>query len=237
MSDRALITGGSGALGSSLVRGFCSAGYAVAFTCHHGREAAEALSAETGALAVAADLTDADQVHAMAEQVLEGLGGVDVLVNNAGTTQVMPFALIEEADWDTVVDSNLKSAFLVTREIARDMVARRAGAIINIGSIAGHRVMDVPVHYAAAKAGLAGLTLALASEFRRYGIRVNCIVPGMLEGGVSRHVPEGRAADYLSHCLAGRPGTMREVAEVVLFLADERSSYVNAQTIFVDGGL
>jgi 3-oxoacyl-[acyl-carrier protein] reductase len=233
----ALITGGSGALGSAIVRRFRDAGEEVAFTYNTRVEAAGQLSAETGAHALQADLTDAAQAQAVVAQALELLGRFDVLVNNAGSTQVMPFALLEEQDWDEVMASNLKSMFLVTREAARDMVGRKSGVIINIGSLAGHRVLEVPVHYATAKAGVTGFTLALASEFRRYGIRVNEVVPGMLEGGVSRHVPEKQFEDYMAHCVSGRPGTMQEVANLVHFLASEEASYVNAQSVFIDGGL
>jgi len=231
------VTGGSGALGGAIVRRFRGEGDEVAFTYRSGREAAEALSRETGAHALRAELTDAAEVRAAATEAVERLGAIDVLVNNAGTTQVMPFALIEEEDWDEIVEANLKSLFLVTREVVRGMIARKAGSIINIGSIAGHRLLEVPVHYATAKAGVSGFTLALAAELKRYGIRVNSVVPGMLEGGVARNVPEKEYEEYMRYCAAGRPGKMDEVAELVLFLAGEKASYINAQNVFIDGGL
>jgi 3-oxoacyl-[acyl-carrier protein] reductase len=165
------------------------------------------------------------------------LGRIDVLVNNAGATQVMPFALIEEEDWDEIIAGNLKTLFLVTREAARDMVARRSGCIINLGSIAGHRLLEVPVHYATAKAGVSGFTTALAAELKRYAIRVNEVVPGLLEAGVSLNVPDKERDDYLRHCAAGRPGKLEEVAELVFFLASDRAAYINAQSLFIDGGL
>lgn len=239
MSDTrtVLITGGSGALGSALVRRFASNGCQVAFTWLSNEAGASAVAAETGALAVQADLTRAAEVAAMMATVLERLGHVDVLVNNAGHTQIMPFALIEEEDWDQVFAANLKSMFLVTREVARSMIARRQGVIVNVGSLAGHRLLEVPVHYAAAKAGVTGFTLALARELARYNIRVNEVVPGLLSGGVGRMVPEPELADYVSHCAAGRAGDPSEVADVVAFLASDQSRYVNAQSLFVDGGI
>ncbi len=237
MSKCVLVTGGSGALGGPIVRRFREEGDQVAFTYKTNREVAERLSAETGACALCADLTDATQVRRVVAEALECLGQIDVLVNNAGTTQVMPFALIEEEDWDEIIATNLKSIFLMTREAARDMVARRSGVIINLGSVAGHRLLEVPVHYATAKAGVSGFTTSLAAELKRYGIRVNSVVPGLLEAGIGRNVPQKEFEDYMSHCAAGRPGKMEEVADLVFFLASDRATYINAQNIFIDGGL
>jgi 3-oxoacyl-[acyl-carrier protein] reductase len=237
MSKVALITGGSGALGSAIVRCFRREGYEVVFTYNTNQNVAETLASETGALALRADLTIAAQVSDMVRQALERHNQIDILVNNAGFTQVMPFALIEEEDWDSVFAGNLKTMFLVTREVVRGMIARKSGVIVNIGSLAGHRLLEVPVHYAAAKAGVSGFTLALAKELSRYSIRVNSVVPGLLDGGVGRMVPEREMKDYIEHCSAGRPGKTEEVAEAVLFLASEKAQYVNAQNLFVDGGI
>lgn len=232
-----LVTGGSGALGSAIVRRFCQEGDAVAFTFRTGEERARTLAEETGASAFQADLTNAEQVKEVVSRTLERFERIDVLVNNAGVTQVMPFALIEEEDWDNVLAANLKTMFLVTREVARSMVAQRSGVIVNIGSLAAHRLLDVPVHYATAKAGVSGFTISLAKELSRYGVRVNSVVPGLLEEGVGRLVPEKERAEYLRYCTAGRSGKTAEVAEVVVFLASEKAQYVNAQNIFVDGGI
>ncbi|MEK7271237.1 MAG: SDR family oxidoreductase [Planctomycetota bacterium] len=237
MARTALVTGGSGALGGAIVRRLRKDGLDVAFTFREGREASEVLARETGAFAVRADLTIRVEVEAAVRAVQDRFGRIDALVNNAGLTQVMPFALIEEEDWDAILDTNLKSMFLVTREVVRGMIARKTGVIVNLSSLAGHRLLDVPVHYATAKAGVSGFTLALAKELSRYGVRVNAVVPGLLEEGVGRMVPEREKVDYLAHCAAGRPGRMEEVAAVIAFLVSDAASYVNAQNVFVDGGI
>lgn len=237
MPKVALVTGGSGALGNAIVRRLRSEGLSVAFSFRKSAAAAQGLAEETGASAFEADLTDRAQVAGLVHQTIEQHGQIDVLVNCAGMTQIMPFALLEEDDWDEVLAANLKTMFLVTREVVRGMIGRKAGVIVNIGSLAGHRLLEVPVHYASAKAGVSGFTLSLAKELARYGIRVNSVVPGLLDAGVGRMVPEKEMAEYVNYCAAGRPGKPAEVAEVVAFLASDAASYVNAQQIFVDGGI
>ncbi len=237
MNKVALVTGGSGALGGAIVRKLAAQGCSVAFTYRNNRDSAELLEHETGAAAFQAELTDREQIEAMVYGVLERFGKIEVLINNAGRTQVMPLALIEEEDWDEIIESNLKSMFLVTKEVARGMIACKSGVIINIGSLAAHRLLDVPVHYATAKAGVTGFTIALAKELSRYGIRVNEVVPGLLSDGVGRMVPEKEMAEYLKYCTAGRAGDPAEVAEVVAFLAGDSARYMNAQSVHVNGGI
>ncbi len=237
MSRNVLITGGSGAVGSALVKQFTGQGDSVLFTYHRSETVALELAESTGAVAIQADLTKQAEVDALFQQIHAEAGALEVLVNNAGLTQVMPFALIEEEDWDRVMEGCLKTMFLVTKEAVRGMIGAKRGCIVNIGSIAGRRVLEVPVHYATAKSAVTGFTLSLARELARYNIRVNSVIPGMLDAGVSSLVPEKHQEEFRRFCLAGRTGTTLEVAKAVAFLASEDASYINAQELVVDGGL
>jgi 3-oxoacyl-[acyl-carrier protein] reductase len=238
----AFVTGGTGAVGSALVRCLARHGAQVAFTFHQEAAKAQKLEQELTSQgkrvkAYALDVLDKAASLRLAEHSAQDLGPVDILVNNAGVTQVMPFALIEEEDWDRTMDINVKGMFLVTKAFVRGMIRRKRGAVVNLGSLAGMRVLEVPVHYATAKSAVVGFTLSLARELARYHIRVNAVVPGLLEGGVSSQVPDKQREDYVQHCTLGRAGQPEEVAELVAFLASDRAGYINAQAIHIDGGV
>jgi 3-oxoacyl-[acyl-carrier protein] reductase len=238
----AFVTGGTGAIGRAIVRAFAREGASVAYSYHENSEAAGSLDAEmaAGGNRVASyqlDVLDGAAAVRTASQVEEKFGPTSILVNNAGITQVLPFALIEEEDWDRMMDVNVKGLFLVTKAFVRGMIRRRQGNIVNVGSLAGTRMLDVPVHYATAKSAVMGFTLSLARELSRYSIRVNAVIPGLLTEGVSVNVPAKEREDYIRHCSLGRAGTPEEVAEAVAFLASDRSSYINAQAIGIDGGI
>jgi 3-oxoacyl-[acyl-carrier protein] reductase len=240
----AFVTGGSGAVGAAVVRCMAGHGARVAFSYHSQPEKALALQEELTAggcdvRAYPLDVLNGAEAQQLAATIEHELGPVDILVNNAGLTQVMPFALIEEEDWDLImnVNVNVKGMFLVTKAFVRPMIRRQRGAIVNLGSLAGVRVLEVPVHYATAKSAVMGFTLSLAREMARYHIRVNAVVPGLLTDGVSEHVPDKQRIDYEQHCTLGRAGTPGEVAELVAFLASDRATYINAQAIQVDGGI
>lgn len=238
----ALVTGGSGALGRAIVKTLARDGCRVAYSYKDGGDRARLLDEELAAAGAVVrsyplDVLDAAACGELAETIEGDLGPVDVLVNNAGATQILPFAMIEEADWDAVIDVNVKGMFLVTKAFARGMIRRKRGHVINIGSLGGMRMLEVPVHYATAKAAVVGFTLSLARELGRYKIRVNAVAPGMLTDGVSVNVPAKQREEYQRYCAASRPGDPAEVAELVAFLASDRSSYINAQVIRIDGGI
>ena len=238
----AFVTGGSGELGQAIVRRLVQDGCRVAFSYYQGGDRAQKLlrdleSSPAEVHAYALDITNARACAATTKTVAEELGPVNILVNNAGMAQVLPFAMIEEADWDQLMNVNLKGIFLVTKAFVRGMIRQKAGSIVNIGSLAGARMLEVPVHYATAKSAVTGFTLSLARELGRYHIRVNAAVPGMLEGGVASNIPDRQRQQYNDHCALSRPGHCSEIAELVAFLASDKSSYINAQAILADGGI
>ena len=236
----AFVTGGTGAIGSAIVRSLAAHGARVAFSFHNREDRARELERELGGQrgkAYPLDVLDKARSVKVAEQAALDLGPVDILINNAGITQIMPFALLEEEDWDRMMDVNVKGMFLVTKAFVRGMIRRKPGAVVNLGSLAGMRMLEVPVHYATAKSAVVGFTLSLARELARYHVRVNAVVPGLITGGVSSKVPEKQQEDYFQHCAVGRAGKPEEVAELVAFLASDRASYISAQAIHIDGGV
>ncbi|MBI2898644.1 MAG: SDR family oxidoreductase [Planctomycetes bacterium] len=228
---RALVTGGSRGLGRALCRTFAAEGARVAFT-YSGEDPAAA-----DAKSFRVSVLDTEGTERMVRELEEAWGGIDILVNNAGILQHLPLALLEEADWDRVMDVNVKGAFLTSRAVLRGMIRRRSGAILNIGSRAGVKMSEAPIHYCASKAAVVGLTQSLAKEVARYGIRVNCLAPGVLEDGVGRGLPAHRLADYLKYCSLGRLGTLEETARLAAFLVSDANSYMTGETVLMDGGV
>lgn len=239
---RVLITGASRGLGRAMALRFAREGARVAFTWSKDQQGADATLAalkevSPEARAYKASVLDAPATEALLKDLEAAWGGLDVLVNNAGISQPLPIALLEEEDWDRVMDVNVKGTFLTTRAALKGMIRRKAGVILNIGSLAGARMIEAPVHYYTSKAAIKGFTEVLAKEVARYQIRVLCLAPGLLEDGVSRNLPEHRLKDYLKHDALGRVGTLDEVAALAAFLISDRNSYMNGETVIVDGGL
>jgi 3-oxoacyl-[acyl-carrier protein] reductase len=238
----ALVTGGSRGLGRAICMMLAREGAFVAF--NYARSDADA-DATLAAITAAGGRGSAHKVSVLDKPGLTALaksldtehGKIDILVNNAGFGQVVPLALMEESDWDDMLDTHVKGAFLTTQAVLRIMVRQRYGRIVNVGSLAGVKMMQAPVHYATAKAALKGFTESLAKEIGRYGITVNCVAPGILDEGVSDHLPPGRKEEYLRHCALRRVGRLEEAATMIAFIASERASYTNGATLIVDGAV
>jgi len=238
----ALVTGGSRGLGRAICTTLAREGAFVAF--NYARSDADA-DATLAAIADAGGRGSAHKVSVLDKAGLGALvkaldavhGKIDILVNNAGFGQVVPLALMEESDWDDMLDTHVKGAFLATQAVLRVMVRERYGRVVNVGSLAGIKMMQAPVHYATAKAALKGFTEALAKEIGRYGITVNCVAPGILDEGVSDHLPPARKEEYLRHCALRRVGKLEEAADMIAFIASDRASYTNGATLVVDGAV
>ncbi len=231
-----LITGGSRGIGKACVEAFCRQGDRVVFLYRSDADAAERLAQRTGALAIRADVSDPDAVNRAVDTAIAAHGHIDVLVNNAGIAQSKLFCELSDRDWRRMLDTNLSGAFYVSRAVTPCMIRRQSGAIVNIGSMWGKVGASCEVHYSAAKAGLRGLTMALAKELGPSHIRVNCIEPGVIRTDMNAALDANtlRAlADETPLCRIGEPS---EVAQAVLFLSSGAASFITGQILGVDGG-
>ena len=239
---RCLVTGGARNLGRAICLAFAQAGARVAFTyvkedqdAEATRSALQALGAEV--LVFKGSVADGAHARGTVDAIVKEWGGLDVLVNNAGIMQVLPVALLEEADWDTVLDVCLKGPYIFSRAALRPMLRAKSGHILNIGSVAGERIVEAPVHYAAAKAGLQGMTRALAKEVGRYGIAVNDLSAGLLNAGLGQQAPQHRRDDYAKNCPLGRLGELEEAAAFATWLVSGENSFMSGARLAFDGGV
>ena len=231
-----LITGGSRGIGAQTVRSFAAAGYRAAFFYRSSEDAANQLAAETGAYAIRCDVADSASVQAACAQAQRQLSHIDVLVNNAGIAQQKLFTDITDEDWQRMLGVNLSGAFYVSRAVLPGMISRRYGRIINVGSIWGQVGASCEVHYSAAKAGLIGLSKALAKEVAPSGVTVNCVCPGVIATDMLSCFSEEDLSALAEETPAGRLGTPEDVAEMILWLSDEKAGFVTGQVIGVNGG-
>ena len=236
MKKVVLISGGSRGIGAEAVRAFADAGHAVSFIYHKSEDEARRLESETGALAVRADVACSDEVKAAVALVKEKLGAIDVLVNNAGISQIKLFTDITDGDWARMIGVNLTGAFNCTRAVIGDMINRKSGSVINVSSMWGEVGASCEVHYSAAKAGLIGMTKALAKEMGPSGIRVNCITPGVIATEMNAELDEETVTSLKDETPLGRIGTSADIAKALLFLASDDSSFITGQVIGVNGG-
>ena len=238
VGKNALVTGSTRGIGRAIAESLAGAGARVAVVGRDQTRAAEAAAAIGGdARGFAADVSEPSSVVGLIEAVEKEFGQVDILVNNAGLTRDNILFRLKDDDWDAVLDANLRGAFVAIRTVARGMIKRRWGRIINIASVVGITGNKGQANYAASKAGLIGLTKSVAKELGSRNVLVNAVAPGFIETDMTAAMtPEARAA------LAGqipleRLGTPRDIAGVVTFLASEQAAYITGQVLVVDGGM
>lgn len=238
----ALVTGATRGIGRAVALKLASEGADIAFTYRSQHEAAESLVAELEALGVhakayASDAASFEDAHKVADDVKETFGRIDILVNNAGVTKDGLMMRMDEAQWDMVIDNNLKSAFNYIHACTPIMARQRCGSIINMSSVVGVAGNAGQCNYAASKAGIIGLSKSIAKEMGARGIRSNCIAPGFIATDMTASLPEELRKEWEKQIPLRRGGTPEDVANVALFLASDLSSYVTGQVINCCGGM
>ena len=235
---KALVTGATGGLGNAIARALHAQGASVALSGTRA-EALEALAGELGERAhiVPANLAEAASVEALVPAAEAALGGLDILVNNAGITRDNLFLRMKDEEWDQVIGVNLTAAFRLSRAAVKGMMRRRSGRIVNIGSVVGTTGNPGQGNYAAAKAGLVGLTKALAAEVASRNVTVNCISPGFITSPMTDALNEKQREGILTRVPAGRLGTGAEIGAAVVYLASDEAAYVTGHNRHVNGGM
>jgi len=238
----AIVTGGSRGIGRSIVLEFARQGADVAFNFLKSEDKALQLKKEIETigrkvLIFRQDVKDYDAIKIMVESVKNHFGKLDIIVNNAGILRDKALMLMEEQDWEEVITTNLTGAFNLVRAAIVSFMKQKSGNIINITSVAGVKGMPRQVNYSASKAGMIGLTKALAKEVGPYNVRVNAIAPGYIDTDMVKDLKESYKEELLKRIPLSRFGKSDEIAKVATFLASDKTKYITGQTITVDGGL
>ncbi len=231
------MTGGSRGIGAAISRELAGAGARVAVNYRSGREAAEKLAGEIGGLALQADVSKPEEAQGLVERVEAELGELEILVNNAGVTRDTLIARMSDEDWETVLETNLRGPFNTSRAVARKMLRRRGGVIVNLTSVVGLHGNPGQANYASSKAGVIGLTKALARELGARGVRVNAVAPGYIKTELTDVLPEQAREAILTNTPLGRLGEPEDVAGAVRFLCSDEARFVTGEVLLVDGGL
>ncbi|MGN0453376.1 MAG: elongation factor P 5-aminopentanone reductase [Ruminococcus sp.] len=238
----AVVTGASRGIGASISVAMAKSGCNVILGYKENKERAESLSEVlisgygVCAEAVKADVSHADEAKMLIDTAVRNFGRIDVLVNNAGIAQQKLFTDITDEDWDTVIGTNLTGVFNTTRPAVSHMVNAKSGSIINISSMWGQVGASCEVHYSAAKAGVIGLTKALAKELGPSGVRVNCICPGVISTDMMKDFDDETLDGLCGETPLSRLGTPKDIADAVAFLASDRASFITGQVLGVNGG-
>ncbi len=229
----ALVTGASRGIGRAIAVELAAAGASVVVGYRSGQQEAEEVAREIGGRALQADVADPESARAL----VEAAGDIDILVNNAGLTRDGLIARMSDDDWRTVIETNLSSVFYTCRAVARPMMKKRAGAIVNVSSIVGVHGNGGQTNYAASKAGIIGFTKSLARELGSRNVRANVVAPGYVQTQLTEVLPEEARQAMLQQTPLGRLGDPRDVAGAVRFLCSDEASFVTGEVLLVDGGL
>jgi len=238
----AIVTGGSRGSGRAIALELGKRGATVVINYNRSADSAQAVLEEIKAaggdgFVIQADVSDEEQVDALFKAVTGEYGKVDILVNNAGTTRDNVIMMLKPEDFDTVINTNLRSAWLCSKAASRAMMRKRTGRIINITSVVGISGNGGQTNYSASKAGMIGLTKSLAKEVASRGITVNAVAPGFIETAMTEDLSEDVKATALSHIPLGRMGQPEDVAKAVAFFASDGAEYITGQVLIVDGGM
>jgi 3-oxoacyl-[acyl-carrier protein] reductase len=235
----ALVTGASRGIGRAIAAALAAAGFKVVGTAttEAGAQAVTQALAQHGGRGIVLDVNDAGATDAAVDAIVKAEGGLHVLVNNAGITRDTLAMRMKDEDWDAVLDTNLKAVFRLSRAAMRPMMRQRFGRIVNITSVVGASGNAGQANYAAAKAGVAGMTRALARELGSRAITVNCIAPGFIATDMTEGLPEAQKTALLQQIPLGRLGTPEEVAHAVVFLASPLAGYITGAELHVNGGM
>ncbi|WP_277979893.1 3-oxoacyl-[acyl-carrier-protein] reductase [Sphingomonas phyllosphaerae] len=234
----ALVTGASGGIGSAIARGLAGQGARLALSGSNA-DKLEHFRDELGGdhVALACDLSDAAAVDALVPRAVEALGKLDVLVNNAGVTRDNLAMRMKDDEWDQVIRVNLEAAFRLIRAAAKPMMKARFGRVVSITSVVGQTGNPGQANYAASKAGLVGMSKALAQELASRNITVNCVAPGFIRSAMTDGLPEAQKSALLGRIPAGDLGCGEDIAAAVVYLASREAGYVTGQTVHVNGGM